>query len=99
MFAYNAMPHSVTGYQPYKLIFSHKAPTVCNAWLELAKYNHKYSQSNNEWENKQDEPTLAANRQALKNIKQTAKKTALHVGRSSLDILKDNLVLLRDYPK
>ena len=26
--AYNAMPHSVTGYQPYKLMFCHKAPTV-----------------------------------------------------------------------
>ena len=26
VFTYNAMPHSITGYQPYKLMFGHKAP-------------------------------------------------------------------------
>ena len=26
VFAYNAMPHSITGYQPYKLIFDIKHP-------------------------------------------------------------------------
>ena len=36
---------------------------------------------------------------ALKNIKQTANKTALHTGGSPLDIPKDNLVLLRDHLK
>ena len=35
----------------------------------------------------------------MKNIKQTAKKTALHVGGCTLDIPKDNLVLLRDHPE
>ena len=35
VFAYNAMLHSITGYQPYKLIFSHKVPTVSNACLRL----------------------------------------------------------------
>ena len=27
-FAYNAMPHSITGLQPYELMFDCKAPTV-----------------------------------------------------------------------
>ena len=48
---------------------------------------------------KQHELILAANRQALKNIKQTANKTVLHVGGSPLNIPKDNLVLLRDHPE
>ena len=37
--AYNAMPHSVTGYQSYELMFRYKAPTICDAWLGLAQYN------------------------------------------------------------
>ena len=36
VFAYNAMLHSTTGYQPYELMFGHKAPTICDVWLRLA---------------------------------------------------------------
>ena len=64
VFAYNAMPHSVTGYQPYELMFGHKAPTVCNAGLGLAKYNDQYLQSKSAWVNEQHELILAVNRQA-----------------------------------
>ena len=45
VFTYNAMPHSITGYQPYELMFGCKALTVCNAWLRLAQYNDQYLQS------------------------------------------------------
>ena len=31
VFAYNAMPHDTTGYQPYELMFGCKAPTICCA--------------------------------------------------------------------
>ena len=31
VFAYNAMPHSVTSNQSYELMFSYKVPTVCSA--------------------------------------------------------------------
>ena len=43
VFAYNAMPHSITGYQPYELMFGHKAPAVCDAWLGSAHYNDQAS--------------------------------------------------------
>ena len=99
VFAYNAMPHSVTGYQPYEIMFGHKAPTIYNASLRLAQYNDQYLQSESAWVNEQHELILAANRWALKNIKQTANKTALHAGGSPLDIPKDNLVLVRDHPE
>ena len=36
VFAYNATPHSTTGYQAYELMFGCKAPTICDAWLRLA---------------------------------------------------------------
>ena len=32
----NVVSHSVTGYQTYELMFCHKVPTVCDAWLRLA---------------------------------------------------------------
>ena len=31
IFVYNATTHVTTGYQPYKLMFGHKAPTICMA--------------------------------------------------------------------
>ena len=93
------MPHSITGYQPYELMFSCKASAVCNAWLGLAQYNDQYLQSKSTWVNEQHKLILAVNRRTLKKIKQTANKTALHVGGSPLDIPNDNLVLLRDHPE
>ena len=45
VFTYNAIPQSITGYQPYELMFGHKGPTVCDVWLGLEKYNDQYSQS------------------------------------------------------
>ena len=35
VYAYNATPHTSTGFQPYKLMFGHKAPMPCNKWLGL----------------------------------------------------------------
>ena len=75
VFAYNAMPHSTTGYQPYELMFGRKAPTICNAWLRLAEYDDKFLQSTCEWVNQQHELILAVNRRALKRIKQSAEKS------------------------
>ena len=66
VFAYNAMPHDTTGYQPYELMFGHKAPTMCNSWLGLANYNDNFLQSKCTWVNQQHELILSVNRCALK---------------------------------
>ena len=72
VFAYNAMPHDTTGYQPYELMFGHKALTMSNSWLGLANYNDNFLQSKCTWVNQQHELILAANRWALKRMKLSA---------------------------
>ena len=99
VFAYNATPHSVTGYQPYELMFGQKAPTICDAWLGLAQYNDQASANKCAWLNEQHELLMSANRQALKHIKQSAKKSQIRTGGKSLQIPIGNLVLLRDHPE
>ena len=38
VYAYNSTPHASTGFQPYELMFRHKAPMPCVDWLGLAQY-------------------------------------------------------------
>ena len=99
MFAYNAMPHDTTGYQPYELMFGHKSPTRGNSWLRLANYNDNFLQSKCTWVNQQHELILAANRQALKRMKMSAEKSVSQAGGKALSILIGNLVLLCVHPK
>ena len=99
IFAYNATPHGTTGYQPYKLMFGCKDPTICNAWLRLADCNDNYLQSKCEWVNWQHELILATIRQTLKRIKQSAEKSVSWAGDKTLDITVGNLVLLCDHPE
>ena len=99
VFAYNAMPHSVTGYQPYELMFGQKAPAICDAWLGLAQYNDQASSNKCAWLHEQHELLMSANRWALKHIKQSAKKSQIRTGGKSLQIPIGNLVLLRDHPE
>ena len=99
VFAYNAMLHSTTGYQPYELMFGHKAPTICDAWLRLKDYDDKFLQSKCEWVNQQHELILAVNRQALKRIKQSVEKSVSQARGKDLEIPIGNLVLLCDHPE
>ena len=94
VFAYNAMPHDTTGYQPYELMFGCKAPTMCNSWLGLANYNDNFLQSKCTWVNQQHKLILAANRQALKRMKISAEKSVSQAGGKALNIPIGNLVLL-----
>ena len=99
VFAYNAMPHDTTGYQPYELMCGCKAPTMCNSWLRLAYYNDNFLQSKCTWVNQQHELILTANRWALKRMKMSAEKSVSKAGGKALNILIGNLVLLCDHPK
>ena len=93
------MPHSVTGYQPYEPMFGQKVPAICDAWLGLAQYIDQASANKCAWLNEQHELLMSVNRQALKHIKQSAKKSQIRTGGKSLQIPIGKLVLLRDHPK
>ena len=80
------MPHSTTGYQPYKLISGQNTPTMCDVWLRLAHYNDNYFQSKCELVNQQHELILAANRHTLKRIKQSVEKSVSLAGGKAPDI-------------
>ena len=99
VFAYKAAPHDTTGYQPYELMFGHKAPTMCDSWLRLENYNDNFSQSKCTWVNQQHKLILAVNRQALKRMKKSAEKSVSRAGGKALSIPIGNLVLLHDHPK
>ena len=93
------MPHCTTRYQPYELMFGHKAPTTCDVWLRLADYNDNYLQSKCELVNWQHELIFAANRSASKRIKQSAEKSVSWAGGKTPNIPIGNLVLLCDHPE
>ena len=73
VFAYNATPHSMTGYQLYKPMFSRKAPTLCDNWLGLQNYQPASFKSKTAWLNEQLNAMLYANKQALKGIHKSTK--------------------------
>ena len=79
--AYNATPHSFPGYQPYELKFGHKAPTVCNAWLGLVKYDDQYSQSKSAWVNEQHKLILAVNRWTFEEHQANCQEDSTPCGR------------------
>ena len=87
------------GTKPYELMFGHKAPTICDAWLRLADYDDKYLQSKCEWVNQQHELILAANRHVLKRIRLSAEKSVSWAGGKDLKIPIGNLVLMHDHPE
>ena len=49
VFAYNATPHSTTGFQPYQLMFGCQAPAPCDGWLGLRNYDDEKSSSKVQW--------------------------------------------------
>ena len=98
-FPYNATPHVTTGFQPYELMFGHRAPTPCNVWLGLHTYNDKKSSSKATWVDQQLEHLMLANKRAVKQIKDRVKKNHNITGGRDLFIPVGNLVLLHNHPE
>ena len=67
--------------------------------MGLAHYNDQASTNKCVWLNEQHELLMSANRQALKHIKQSAKKSQVGAGGKTLHIPEGNLVLLKDHPE
>ena len=99
VFAYNATPHSMTGYQPYELMFGHKAPMLCNNWLGLRNYKPADFKSKTAWLNEQLNALLYANKQALKGIHKSTKHNRDHNSGKDITIPVGNHVLLCDHPE
>ena len=99
VFTYNAMPHSTTGYQPYELMFGHKAPMPCDNWLGLKNYQLDSFKSKTAWLNEQLNAMLYANKQALKGIHKTTKHNKDRTSGKDITIPVGNHVLLCDHPE
>ena len=94
VFAYNAIPHSTTGFQPYQLMFGSRAPAPCDSWLGLRNYDDEKLYSKVQWVDSQADQLIAANRRAMRNIKAAeARNKRIHGGKDIV-IPVDNLVLL-----
>ena len=74
VFSYNATPHSTMGYQPYELMFGHKALMPCDNWLGLNNYKSAEFKTKTTWLNEQLNALLHANKQALKGIHKSTKR-------------------------
>ena len=97
VFAYNAMPHSTTGYQPYQLICGHKSQTPSDNWLGLSKNDFSESVSKESLIKKHYKLGWAANRWALKGIQQSMQNSADRSNSMLLEISEGSLVLLHDH--
>ena len=97
VFAYNATLHSTTGYQPYELMFGHKAPTPCDNWLGLKNYKSAEFKTKTAWLNEQLNALLHANKQALKGIHKSTKCNQDRNSSKDIPIPVGNHVLLHDH--
>ena len=98
VFAYNATPHSTTGFQPYELMFRRKAPMPCNTWLRLDQYQEGQPVGKAAWLGQQLDTLVSANKHAIKSIQKTTLRNKLRAGGDELLIPTRNHVLLRDHP-
>ena len=99
VYAYNATPHSSTGFQPYELMFGCKVSMPCDNWLRLGNYKPESFKPKTIWLNQQLNAMLHANKQALKLIEKSTKHNKDCTGGKELTIPIGNHVLLCDHPE
>ena len=97
--AYNATPNDTTGIQPYQLMFGRKMSMPCDSWLGLGTYAEYPNKSTSQWLQEQEEILRAANKRALKAMKDAAKERIDRAGGTDLTIPTGNLVLRRWHPE
>ena len=97
VYAYNSTPHASTGFQPYELMFGHKAPMPCDGWLGLAHYKSDSFKSKTVWLNQQLSAMMHANKQALKFINKSTEHNKCRTAGKELVIPIGHHVLLCDH--
>ena len=93
VYAYYSTPHASTGFQPYEIMFGHKAPTPCDDWLGLAQYKSTGLKSKTVWLNQQLGAMMHANKQSLKYIQKTNKHNQSQTSGKELVIPIGNHIL------
>ena len=97
VYAYDSTPHASTGFQPYELMFGHKAPMPCDGWLGLAHYKSDIFKSKTVWLNQQLSAMMHANKQVLKLISKSTQLNKHLTGGKELVIPVGNHVRLHDH--
>ena len=98
VYAYNATPHTFTGFQRYKLMFGCKAPMPCDDWLGLVHYKSDGFKSKTIWLNQQLSAMVHPNKWALKFINKSTQHNKCLTGGKELVIPIGNRILLLDHP-
>ena len=99
VFAYNATPHSTTGFQPYELLFGHNAPMPCDVWLRLDQYQEGQPVGKAAWLGQQLDTLVSMNKCVIKSIQKTTMRSKFCAGGEELHIPIGNHVILRDHPE
>ena len=99
VYIYNTRPHSITGFQPYELMFGYKAPMPCENWIRLKHYKPDGLKYKTAWLDQQLNVLLYTDKQALKLIDKSTQHNKAHTGSKELHIPIGNHALLRDHPE
>ena len=95
VFTYNATPHGTTGFQPYELMFGHKAPMPCDTWLRLDQYQDGQHIGKSAQLGQQLDTLVSMNKHMMKSIQKTTLQNKLQNDGDELQIPIRNHMLLR----